>query len=152
MVLNLAITNLYPSWQEPLLLSKQLMDILKGNPEPTSLKARGWKSKPSDCSSLLFWLFWLCFNEEVWYWQSHTSAVPLPPRSACWNPASTCNLLTLLLSRVSWAHQAYQCDREQGGKKEQNWEMLSLQRKVFPSQSSFWQLTYKLLPAWLALN
>lgn len=102
--------------------------------------------------------FWLFFSSDCsdsasmkrFDTESHTSAVPLPPRSACWNPASTCNLLTLLLSRVSWAHQAYQCDREQGGKKEQNWEMLSLQRKVFPSQSSFWQLTYKLLPAWLA--
>lgn len=108
-----------------------------------------WKATPSlqawmqeDGTGSLLTVQLLCFNAEAWHWQSHTSAVLLSPCCVCWSPASTCNLLTLLSTRVCWAHQAHECDREVDGEKRTKLGSNFLWRKDFTSQPSFWQLTY----------
>lgn len=112
---NLAITNLCPLWQEFLHLSKQLIcQDWHAERQPWAYKT--WMQGGGNRSFLPVQL--LCFNA-----QGFDTASPTPllcschPVGVCWRPVSTWTCSLSLLTRVCWAHQAHERDREVDGEK-----------------------------------
>lgn len=138
----LCTDNLCPLWQFLFLSWSTQTDILKGNPEPTSLNPRGWKWGPLTVQLL-------CLNEKAWHWQSHTSAVPLPPGCLL----ESCEHLELAYPPPD---QSVLSSSGMSTWQRSGWRKKNKTGKCFCEGRTFLHspltANMQVLPAWLALN